>query len=281
MTMVFLLASTVFLPLSAASVVKNIIGIFPEPNVKFSGDFETTFMSGYLASSGAVLDTRPNLTHCLSLRLDLADDFFIDGYGWLISSMHSMQKEDHRALFNEFEGAVRLGYDYHFSEDMMLQTKAGILWNPPIGYDGSDMDYWGPYVAQYFRNEYVIPYWDGLWLVSPSRRARVRMGIRKPFAITDKFTLTPFVETVWLDERRFVARYREEPMDPGLFGGVFGSVTSGISFRYRMRENLTLYGSVSQFDIVNSQARRSVKRSKNYYSKCDWPIIKIGVSYSF
>lgn len=274
-------AGLLFAPASAGAWVKNVVGIIPKPEVKLSGELEMTFLSGYLGSSGAIYDTRPNLSQCLSLRAEIEEDFFIDGYAWFISSLHTMQSDSHRALFHEFEGAVRFGYDLHVSDDMMLETKAGLLWNPAIGYEGASMDCWGPYVAQYFQNKYIIPYWDGLWIISPSRRARIRLGVRKPFKVTEKFTVTPFVETVWMDKRRFLARYNEEPDQDVVLGGAFGTVTFGISARYKIDDNWTVYGSFSQFDIINSQARRSVRKSKDYYAKCDWPIFKLGVSYGF
>lgn len=266
---------------SSFAIIKDIVGLIPKPEVKFSGEFETTFLSGYLGSSGAIYDTRPNLSNCFSFRAEVGDDYFVDGYAWFISSLHSMQSDSHRMLFHEFEGVVRFGYDYNISDDMMIETKAGLLWNPAIGYKNASLDGWGPYVAQYFKNKYLIPYWDGLWIVSPSRRARVRLGIRKPFKITDKLTISPFFETVWLDKRRFIARYDEAPEDDFVMGGAFGSITFGLSVKYEISPDFMVLGSFSQFDLINSQARDSVKNADEYYAKCDWPIIKIGFLYSF
>lgn len=266
---------------SSHAVINDIVGLIPRPKVKFSGEFETVFLSGYLGSSGAIYDTRPNLSNCFSFRAEVDDAYFVDGYAWFISSLHSMQSDSHRMLFHEFEGAVRFGYDYNISDDMMLETKAGLLWNPAIGYKDANLDGWGPYVAQYFKNKYLIPYWDGLWIVSPSRRARVRMGVRKPFKITEKLTISPFFETVWLDKRRFIARYDEAPEDDFVMGGAFGSITFGFSVKYEINPDFTVFGSFSQFDLINSQARDSVRKADEYYAKCDWPIIKIGFSYRF
>lgn len=278
---VVLVAVAFFAPSAAPAAINDIVVLIPKPKVKFSGEFETTFLSGYLGSSGAIYDTRPNLSNCLSFRAEIEDDFFVDGYAWLISSLHSMQSDSHRMLFHEFEGALRFGYDWHITDDMMLETKAGLLWNPAIGYEGADLDGWGPYVAQYLKNKYLIPYWDGLWIVSPSRRARVRMGVRKPFKITEKLTISPFFETVWLDKRRFVARYNEEPEDDFVMGGAFGSITFGFSVNYNVSDNFRVFGSFSQFDLINSQARDSVRESDEYYAKCDWPIFKLGFAYGF
>lgn len=274
-------AATLFAPYLSFAAINDIVGLIPQPDVKFSGEFETTFLSGYLGSSGAIYDTRPNLSNCLLFRAEVDDVYFVDGYAWIISSLHSMQSESHRMLFHEFEGSLRFGYDYRISEDMMLETKAGLLWNPAIGYKDASLDGWGPYVAQYFKNKYLIPYWDGLWIVSPRRRARVRMGVRKPFEITEKLTISPFFETVWLDKRRFIARYNEAPEDDFVMGGAFGSITFGLSVKYEISPDFMVFGSFSQFDLINSQARDSVKRADEYYAKCDWPIVKIGFSYRF
>ncbi|MBR2919906.1 MAG: hypothetical protein IKC27_00935 [Kiritimatiellae bacterium] len=274
-------AAISFVSYSSFAVIDDIVGLIPKPEVKFSGEFETTFLSGYLGSSGAIYDTRPNLSNCFSFRAEVDDAYFVDGYAWFISSLHNKQGDSHRMLFHEFEGAVRFGYDYKMSDDIMLETKAGLLWNPAIGYKDASLDGWGPYVAQYLKNKYLIPYWDGLWIVSPSRRARVRLGVRKPFKITGKLTISPFCETVWLDKRRFIARYDEEPEDDFVMGGAFGSITFGFSVKYEISPDFTVFGSFSQFDLINSQARDSVKKADEYYAKCDWPIIKIGFSYSF
>ncbi|MBO5643217.1 MAG: hypothetical protein J6S51_04340 [Kiritimatiellae bacterium] len=278
---IFCVMIVVLAQFSTFGFIKSIVGVLPKPNVKFSGDFETMFLSGYLGSSGAIYDTRPNISNCLSLRSELGDGFFIDGYGWFITSLHTLQSDSHRVLLNEFEGSFRFGYDYYFKDGSMLETKAGVLWNPAIGYYNGTMDNWGPYVVQYYKNKFLVPYWDGLWMVSPKRRARVRMGLRKPFKLTQNLSISPFCETVWLDKRRFVSRYNEAPKDHFIRGGALGSITTGFSVTYSLSENLKILGSFSQFDIINSQARRAIKKSDKYYAVCDWPILKIGISYYF
>ena len=69
--------------------------------------------------------------------------------------------------------------------------------------------------------------------------------------------------------------------DDFVMGGAFGSITFGLSVKYEISPDFMVFGSFSQFDLINSQARDSVKKADEYYAKCDWPIIKIGFSYSF
>jgi hypothetical protein len=278
---VIVLVCVLFFGYTSFAFIKEVVGIIPRPDVKFNGEFDTSINSAFLATSGAIYDTRPVLTHCLSLRGELSDNFFIDAYGWLISSLHTLQKESHRVLFSEFEGTIRFGHDYYISKNTLLESKAGLLWNPQIGYYDAHNNYWGPYIAQYLKNDYIIPYWDGLWMLAPRRSGRVRIGIRKPYKITDKLSLTPFIETIWMDRRRFAARYSDEPTRHAFLGGAFGTLTFGISGRYKINEHFSWIFSFSQFDIINSQARRAVKSSTKYYAKCDWPVFKLGLSYNF
>ena len=273
--------SSLFFAMTSFAFIKQVVGIIPKPNVKFSGEIDTTLNSAFLASSGAIYDTRPVLTQCLSLRGELNEHFFIDAYGWVISSLHTLQKESHRVLFNEFEGAIRLGHDYYFSKNVLLESKAGALWNPQIGYYDAHNNYWGPYIAQYLKNDYVIPYWDGLWMLAPRRSGRVRIGVRKPLKYSEKLSFTPFVETIWMDRRRFASRYSDVPTRHAFLGGAFGTLTFGATVRYKISERFSWNFSFSQFDIINSQARRALKKSPKYYAKCDWPVFKLGLTYNF
>jgi hypothetical protein len=277
---VIVLVCVIFFGYTSFAFIKEVVGIIPRPDVKFNGEFDTSINSAFLATSGAIYDTRPVLTHCLSLRGELSDNFFIDAYGWLISSLHTLQKESHRVLFSEFEGTIRFGHDYYISKNTLLESKAGLLWNPQIGYYDAHNNYWGPYIAQYLKNDYIIPYWDGLWMLAPRRSGRVRIGIRKPYKITDKLSLTPFVETIWMDRRRFDSRYGEDP-EKAFMGGSFATMTAGAGLTWRVTDDLQAYFRFLLFDVINSQARSAVKKQDAYYAKCDWPVFRIGVEYSF
>ncbi len=247
----------------------------------FSGSVGWQFASGYLASSGTICDTCPVTSQEFDWKFDFGDFGFIDGYAWTVSSLHNKQHESHRPEFNEFEGALRYGYRFAFAEKVTLDTRIGPLWNPPIGYDHAHQNYWGPYVLQSLNNPYVVPYWSGLWLLAPKMRGRVRIGLRKPMVLCEGLVLTPSAETVWMDRRRFYARYGDDPEKDHIFGGAFATTTVGVRLSWVCWKGLTLYTSIQQFDIINSQARRAVKRSHAYYAKCDWPFLKVGVEYDF
>ena len=71
------------------------------------------------------------------------------------------------------------------------------------------------------------------------------------------------------------------PENDRFFGGAFATMTCAVNFAWRLSPDWTLYAAYQQFDIFNSQARRSVRRSGEYWAKCDWPIFRLGARYSF
>ena len=250
-------------------------------DIAFNASVSAEIASGYLASSGAIYDTMPVSAQEFYWFLDLGDYGYFDGYAWTISALHNRQNDIHRPLFNEFEGAVRYGMDFSPMKDLKIRTKAGPLWNPPIGYHGSHQNVWGPYINQSFETPFATPYWAGLWLMAPHMRGRIVMGLRRSFAATETISITPFIETVWMDRRRFNSRYGGDPEIDHFFGGTFATISTGVRFSWHFAPNWSLYASILQFDVVNSQARRALRKSRAYYAKCDWPIAKVGVSHDF
>ena len=252
-----------------------------QPPVVFSGEVVADVESGYLTSSGMIYDTRPVATQYIYARLDSLSFGYLDGYVWTISSLHDEQHVSHRALFNEFETVLRYGYNLRFPREFTLDTKIGGYWNPPVGYRSARMDYWGVNVEQSLKNPYVVPFWSGLWLFGPKMRGRIRAGLRKPFQLHEDFTVTPSVEAVWVDRRRFQAKYGENPEDDDMFGGAFTAITTSIRAEWRFMPDWTVFLSLHQFDMVNAQARDAVDSSHGYWQKSDWLIVRAGVSYEF
>lgn len=246
----------------------------------FSGYVGAEVASAYLGSGGAIYDTRPISSQEVGWFFDFGDYGWIDGYFWIVSALHDRQKESHRMLFNEIETVIRYGHKWQLSDNVALKTSAGPLWNPPVGYEESHKNYWGPYVAAHVDNPYIVPYMSGLWLLSPRMRGRIRFGVRKAFALSECVSLTPSLETVWMDRRRFVARYGSDP-EKAFFGGSFATVTTGLNLSWQITENCRSYLRFLMFDVINSQARRAVKKQDAYYAKCDWPIFRLGVEYGF
>lgn len=245
-----------------------------------SGSVLGEFASGYLSSGGALLDTRPVTAQELDWKVDSGAYGFLQGYFWITSSLHDSQDDVHRKLFNEIETAAYYGYRLRTSERTSVLSRAGLLFNPQIGYPDDNANYWGPLVMQEFENPFLTPYYQMLLLVRPKVRGRIRLGVRHDFALTDTLTLTPAVETVWSEERRFRAKYGGDS-DLSFLRGGFGTERVSLTLTWRALENLSFYATVHQWALLDGQARDSVDESSNYYAKKDWIIVKVGAEYSF
>ena len=247
----------------------------------FSGSVSFAVASAGLSPSGGLYDSLPEATQTLDWRQDLGRFGYLCGFYSIYSSLHDRQHEVHRAAFNDMDGDVCYGYDVGLADGVALQTNGGPYFDVPMGYRNAHMKCWGVIVLQSLKNPYVTPYWGALWIFEPKRKGRVKAGLRKSFEIGNDFTFSMFAEGVWMDRHRFSLRYGCKPEGSTISGGAVAFVLSGVRLDWRMTGNLGLYASCTQYDLVNSQARRAVKSRGRYCDKCDWPIAKIGLSYSF
>lgn len=248
----------------------------------FTGRLSAEFETGYLSTSGTLCDTRPTALQNLDWNFYLGDYGRFYGYGAFLSMLHDKQHELHRPAFNEFEGGVFYGYDWKLSEDVTFFNGAGGVWNPLFGYrNGYDDTLWEYRYFQSLENPYLTPFWDILGMISPKPSwARIRMGVRRKFALTDWLFLTPMLEAVWGDPHRFCVRYGEEPNHEFL-GGAFITTTAGLLLEWRVSEHWSIWGKVRQFDTVNRQARNLEKEKTAYWAKTDCTIFTLGVGYDF
>ena len=248
----------------------------------FKGRLWTEFESAYLSSSGTLCDTRPTSLQNLDWALHLGDYGRFYGYACFLSMLHDKQHELHRPAFNEFEGGLFYGYDWRLSENVTFFNGLGGVWNPLFGYRGEYRDtLWEYRYFQSLENPYLTPYWDILGLLSPTPSwARIRMGVRRKFSLTESLSLTPSLDVVWGDRDRFMARYGEKPKHEFL-EGAFVSTTAGLLLEWRVTEHFCIWGKVRQFDTINSQARRCEKAKTSYWARTDRTIFTLGCGYDF
>lgn len=253
-----------------------------DDGLSLSGCLWTEFETAYLSSSGTLCDTKPVSLQNLDWNLDLAGYGRLWGYGCFLSMLHDAQHELHRPAFNEFEGGVFYGYDWRINDTFTFSQSAGGVWNPLFGYrNGNDDTLWEYRYFQSLENPYLTPFWDILGMISPKPDwARIRMGVRCAFDLTENLTLTPSVEAVWGDPMRFKVRYGENP-DTRFLGGTFVSTTVALKLEWRFAENWSCWVKVRQFDTVNSQARRCERSKSAYWARPDWTIGTVGIGYWF
>ena len=248
---------------------------------RFSGTVSFAVASAGLSPSNGLYDSLPEATQVLDWRQDLGRAGYLAGFLSIYSSLHDRQHEVHRAAFNDMDGDVCYGYDFDVSDGVGLKTCGGPYFYVPFGYHGAHMKCWGGIMLQRLENPYVTPYWGVLWLKEPQKKGRIKAGLRKSFEISESLTLSIFAEGAWMDRRRFGLRYGSEPRGSTFGGGAVAFVLSGARLDWEMTDSITLFASYTQYDIVNPQARDLVKARGRYCDKCDWPIAKVGVAYSF
>lgn len=252
------------------------------PLVSLSGCLWTEFENAYLSSSGTLCDTKPVSLQNLDWNLSIGSWGRFWGYGCFLSALHDAQHDLHRPAFNEFEGGVFYGHDWRLNETFTFSQSIGGVWNPLFGYrNGNDGTLWEYRYFQSLENPYVTPFWDILGLVSPKPSwTRIRMGLLRTFTLTKALALTPSVEAVWGDRRRFCARYGESPENRFL-GGAFISSTATLKLEWLFAKNWSAWFKLRQFDTLDPQARRYEKRKTAYWAKPDCTIFTIGLGYWF
>ena len=248
---------------------------------RFTGRLSAEFETAYLSPSGTLCDTRPTALQNLDWVLHFGDYGRLYGYGAFLSMLHDKQHEMHRPAFNEFEGGAFYGYDWRLSNDVTLFNGAGGVWNPLFGYrNGYDDTLWEFRYFQSLENPCLTPYWDTLTLIEPAQWTRLRLGVRRDFAICETVTLSAWADCVWGCKRRFAARYGDEP-ECRFLGGAFCTSTVGLQLSWHFAENWCVYAKVRQFDTINRQARRAEKRKDAYYARRDLTIGTVGIAYDF
>lgn len=268
-------------PFLAAVCVLVDVHVRAEELWDFRASVAAEVASAYRSSSSGLLDTRPVATQTLNGRLSLGDYGILEGYAWAISAFHNMQRKSHRVLFYDTEGAIRYGFGVPIAGGVRLSTSAGPYFDLPFGYRNAHMKCWGPYVVQRLDSPWLSLYWKGLWLVEPARRGRVCFGIEKKTVWSDRFALTHFAETVWMDKRRFSRRYGMELKEADMLGGAFAYTFIGVKAKWTLDKNWSVVGTVAMCDVINNQARKAIRRSDAYSAKNDWPVVRLGVEYSF
>lgn len=247
----------------------------------FTGRFTCEAASAYVSRSSGLSDARPVTVQNLDWRFTPGDWGFFDGYIWTISSLHDMQHHSHRPLFYDVETVVRYGYKFDFGRDLSLVSVAGPYVDFPFGYRNAHMKCWGWYATQDLKTPWLTLYWKGLWIVETTRRARIAAGISHSFKLAPDLTLSPFVETVWMDHRRFRRRYGNDLDSPDFASGAFSTFRAAAALKWRKTENLSFVFTAGFISVVNPEARRAERRRHAYSAKCDWPYVKAGIEYSF
>ena len=250
------------------------------PDVSLDGKVDTRVETGYLSSSGTLLDTRPSLEHQLDLTLHLSEYGRLTACGWVTSALHGGRDRDHRRAFYLYESTFGYGYDVSFSEDLNLVDEVGIVWDSPLGYKHYSQEEVAWWYRNALENPVVVPYTETLGLFVPDRWVRVALGLRRGIFVSDTVKVTPFVETVWGNPERYRAQYGESPSCRFL-GGIFMTLTPGVQIDWSFPGGWVVWFRFREFVTIDRRARKAVRRQNRYYQKTDAEIFTLGLSYLF
>lgn len=244
----------------------------------FSGAVYADVSSAYISSSGSVCDICPVAAQELDLSADFGEWGELYWCGWLGSALHRHQRESHRELFFEFEMMTHYVRTWKLADEATLRTAVGWYNDPQIGYPEDSNAYHGPQAVVSLENPYLTPYVDLVGIIDPGVFARARVGLRRTVELNESWSITPSVETVWSDRHRYQNLVGDLPGTVFL-DGVFTSITANVRTEWRFAEQWSLYLNLAYLTTLDPDLRRVIKSRTEYWSKCDWPSVTVGIAY--
>ena len=168
------------------------------------------FYSGYQLY-GSIVNTEPTLQGYLEVNGNLPWSVGpLDNLGylgvacWCNSDLTGKREHSYRRAFNEFDPNVHWGKTFWFDDDKTwgLDYRMSFVWywyphtrkDVNGGYTATTMD-WNHSFA--ILNPYLIPFLDVVHEYHESNGNLLQFGVKKPFQITDEFSLVPSVTFVW------------------------------------------------------------------------------------
>ena len=246
-----------------------------------SGGARAYFETAYFSSSGTLSYTKPVAEQVAWLNGNLGDFGYLTMDGWLCSILNSQTDHIHRRAFYCYEGTLRYGYAWRFTDKVCLDTNGGLLWDWLGGYKTTDPGTpLAIYAMQHLRNPLLTPYWNLLHRFDNNRYVRIRCGVEQPFTLIESVTVRPFIESIWGDASRYKRIYGDSPSYCFLNGAYTVGVT-GLIAEWRFTENWYLWGRFRQFFTINPAARSLAHQRNTIVHHTDYSIYGIGVGCHF
>ena len=249
---------------------------------KLSVGVRAYFESAYLSSFGTLSYTKSVAEQVVWLYASLGDFGYLTTDGWLCSALNGETDHIHRRPFYCYEGTVRYGYAWRFTEegDYVLDTSGGLLWDWLGGYKSHPGTPLAITVTQRFRNPWLTPYGNLLHRFDENQYARISTGVEHPFKPIASVVLTPYVESIWGDAARYRMAYGESPSYCFLNGAYMVGV-AGLLAEWKFLEHWYMWGRFRQFATVNPAARGLAHRRATMIHHTDRSIYGIGVGCRF
>ena len=241
--------------------------------------------SAYL-SRGKVLEARPMSSQLLSADIPLKPLAPIGRVGfdfWTISSLtHKMDTMHKNMFFQERDLTIRYGYDWQIADDWRLASDVMRTWVNLPGYrHGLDHSVQEWRCAQRLENPWITPYYLVRRAVHPRDWLYVRVGVQHAFRLTDTLTFTPNFYGEGGNEKHYQQRYgAKDPAWSRYHSGV-QALNAMFTLSWKISSWASVYASVQQFGLVDSDARDRVKAKKTHNSRRDLTVGTVGIVCKF
>lgn len=249
-------------------------------SVSAYADVETAFLC-----RGFVWGTHPIFTQNVDLDFDSGAFGRFGGYVWnLLSKSQASHADGQSYRFNETDYGLRYAYDLELAKDWTLVSGAVKQWVTFPGrehrYSNSVIDW---QVFQSLRNPYLIPYWKMRYIYKPFHEFYWIVGMKRSFPLfIDGLELTADVFGDFGDARHCRNIFGPKPHDPtSNYHGGIQSLNFMLRLDYAVTSWMNVFASVSEYSIIDEDARRAVKARHNIDTARDIVWGCFGVSLSF
>lgn len=234
--------------------------------------------SAYISSGNSVGDSRPVLQQCVSVAKGFGEYGRMSSYLWVPSSLNRRNDDSHSRPFYWLECGINYAYSWKLNDDVSLYSRPLLFWGVPVNDRTERHSSLSAKFTQRLDNRFVSPYYCLYGRLTDLQWWQVSLGLMRDLKLTETLTLTPTVEFVYNDERRFGARYGMEPPSEA---DQFSAMVARITLRWWFSEHWNTYVILKQFDTFGHNAREAVKRQKVHTAKCDLTAVSVGLACSF
>ena len=202
---------------------------------------------------------------------------------WTISSLtHKMDDIHKNMFFHERDFTLRYGYDWQIADDWRLASDVMSTWVNLPGYiHGSDHSTHEWRCAQRLDNPWITPYYLVRRAIHPRDWLYVRIGAQHAFHLTDTLSLTPNFYAELGNENHYQQRYGAKDPPWSKYHGGVQALNAVLTLSWKVTEWASLFASVQQFDMVDSDARDRTKARKTHNARRDLTVGTVGVICKF
>lgn len=245
-------------------------------SVRFTPEVRSTYLS-----LGKIVEDRPMQVTNLRLACDLGDFGRIGVRHWGVSSLGDRRHDLHRHLLYHVEFGPTWEHDLKLADDWSIQTDLTCSWTLYRGFrrEPSNRTYRWWQLDEALVNPYVVPFVRLRRCVDGSDYLYCRLGVRRKFALTDGFYLTPEL-AVDGGNARNQTRVFGRRGDGDEIGAGFFSLSPRLEFGWRMNANCSIYAWIEQYEVLGA-ARAVNDRSGVRTDHNDWTHGGVGVRVNF